>query len=217
MSFIQSQVCVEGISQCPAASTACGIEPTADVVPPLPAKRDETRLRAMRTRLAAFVFLFAMPIRADEPNTLESFALDGAALCSALKDFKLKHSTASYVAANSEAANGLECYVLAPTLSSSGAHFSFLDGKLYCIEAWYDHQRVNKMGGADKAVEKITAALGRPDDVKSNDINVALIWNKPKREAKFLIGKSDIFLSVKNLEAESLLNDRRAKHTTLGF
>jgi len=217
MSFIQSQVCVEGISQRPAASTACGIEPTADVVPPLPAKRDDARLRAMRSSLAVCVFLFAMPIRADEPNTLESFTFEGVALSAPVKDFKQKHPTASYVAANSEGANGLECYFLAPTLSSSGAIFSFLDGKLYSIEAFYDQERINKVGGTGMAVEKITAALGRPDDVKSNDINVVLIWNKPKREAKFLIGKSDLFLSVKNLEAESLLNDRRAKHTTLGF
>jgi hypothetical protein len=171
----------------------------------------------MRTFVALLLIFTALPIFADEPSKLDSFAFEGIPLSTTVDNFKRQKPTAQYDAQSSETANGLQCYILAETPSSNGAMFYFLDGKLYHVQVLYQAEKINKMGGAVKAYEKVTAAFGQPDDTQSKDSVIKAVWKKNHRCAEFIMTNTKSLISVKDSQVENTLNERRSKGTTLGF
>ncbi len=169
----------------------------------------------MRACVAALLVLVALPVYAGD--RLDSFAFEGVPLSANVTNFKRYKPTAQFYPKSSEKANGMECYVLVETQSSSGAMFYFLDSQLYQIQVLYDADRINKMGGVLKTYEKVTAAFGQPDDRQQNDSAIKLVWTKSNHAAEFIITNTNAVLSVKDTQLENLLNERRAKGTSLGF
>lgn len=170
----------------------------------------------MRSFVAAIAFVIPIALQAQEPSKLDSFTFEGVSLSTSLNDFRQRHPAAQHIPDNSEAANGLQAYMLVQTKSANGAMFTFFENKLYQVQVIYNAETINKMG-AVKMYEKVTSAFGSPNDTQSNDNVMKFTWNKNNRLAECVITNKNALVSVKDIDSENRLNDRRAKGATLGF